>query len=184
MIAFFSTFDFSVEHMLFLSRTPLGVRLFSLVTELGGGVFVIAVLLITCIVLWKQRLLPYAIGASISVAGAVATSEILKRLVERARPPLEWHAVVETSYSFPSNHSTAAAALYGFLAYLVWHLAPQKWRGVVVALLVIIVLMIGFSRMYLGVHYPTDVFGGFVIGTLFALVGTYAAERIRAHRSD
>ena len=67
-------------------------------------------------------------------------------------------------------------ALYGFLAYLSWKLAPEKWRGVLVALFSAIIVLVGFSRLYLGVHYLSDVLAGYVIGGLFALAGTKLAQ--------
>lgn len=184
MIAFISSLDTSIEQALYAAQTPSGVRAFSLVTELGSVAFAIAVLVVACLFLWRKGHIGYVAGFTVSVIGAMAVSEILKRTIERARPPLEWHAVVETSYSFPSNHATIAAALYGFLAYIAWKLAPQKWRGALVALCALIILLVGFSRLYLGVHYPSDVVAGSILGGLFAFLGIRAAEKIRVHRSE
>ncbi len=183
MTSFISMLDFNIEQTLYAARTPLGVRAFSILTELGGGAVVVVVFVIACLLLWRSGHLHYAIGLFVSVGGAIAASEITKHLVGRARPPLLWHAVVETGYSFPSNHAAASAALYGFLAYLAWKLAPEKWRGVLVALFALMILLVGCSRLYLGVHYPSDVVGGFILGGLFVLVGWNVAKKIQTHRS-
>ncbi|MDP2648339.1 MAG: phosphatase PAP2 family protein [bacterium] len=175
--------DLAIEQWLYASRSPFGLYFFSFLTELGSGVVIASITALTVFLLWKKGYVGYAAGLFASVTGAIAVSELLKFLVHRARPPIEWHAVVETSYSFPSNHATASAALYGFLAYFAWQFAPKKWRGVLVALFVIIIGTTGFSRMYLGVHYPTDVLGGFIIGALFVLVGKYLPKIIQVRRS-
>lgn len=179
MIALISTLDTGIEQALFAARTPLGVRAFELITELGSGAFIVAALLIACFLLWKKGLFGYAIGIVVSLAGALAMSEIMKRLLERARPPQEWRAIIETGYSFPSNHATASAALYGFLAYLAWKLAPGKWRAILITLCALVILLVGFSRMYLGVHYLSDVLGGYLVGAFFAWLGTRAAEKFK-----
>lgn len=184
MIALNSFLDTSIEQMLYEAQTPFGVRVFSLVTELGSGAAVVVVAVLACLLLWRNGYLRYAFGLLAAVGGAIAVSEIIKRLVERARPPLEWHAVVETGYSFPSNHATAAAALYGFLVYLAWKLAPEKWRGILVAFSALVILLVGFSRLYLGVHYPSDVVAGFILGGLFAFLGARAARKIQMPRSE
>lgn len=183
MISFISSLDASIGQELYAAQTPFGVRAFSLITELGSVALAIAALVIACLLLWKKGRIEYAIGFAVSVLGAMAASEILKRLVERARPPEEWRAVVETGFSFPSNHAAIAAALYGFLAYLAWKLAPEKLRGALVALSMLLILLIGFSRLYLGVHYASDILGGLILGALFVALGIEAVRRIRAIRS-
>ena len=74
------------------------------------------------------------------------------------------HAVVEDGWSFPNGHATAAVALYGFLIYATWKFAPAPWRMPLTLLFSAIILLVGFSRAYLGVHYASDVIGGFAVG--------------------
>lgn len=100
----------------------------------------------------------------------VANSAI-KHLFMRARPTLE-HLVTETSYSFPSGHSTASVLLYGTILLLL----PQfiKKRTIYVPLQIVLgvsIFIIGVSRIYLGVHYPSDVVGGFCFGLAWLLMG-------------
>ena len=177
------SFDTSIEQILVAARTPFGVRAFSLLTELGGGAVVIVIAILASFLLWRKGYLEYAIGLFVSVGGAIIASEIVKRLVERTRPPLEWHAIVETGYSFPSNHTTAAAALYGFLAYAAWKCVPERWRAALMILFSTIILLVGFSRLYLGVHYPSDVLAGFIFGAIFVFVGARVAQIFQTRRS-
>lgn len=96
------------------------------------------------------------------IAGVV--NPLIKLLFLRERPSLE-HLVTENSFSFPSGHSTGSMIFYGTLIFLVpLFLTNKKAQRTVQGLLIFLIVMIGISRIYLGVHFPTDVLGGFCIG--------------------
>lgn len=174
-----TSWDSTILQTLLEMRTPFGIQLFAIITEFGSAAFAIVAAALICLYLWRRDLLAYAYGLVFAVGGAIGTSVVLKSIVERARPPVEWRAVVETGYSLPSNHATASAALYGFLAYIVWNAAPQKWRLPLIALCILAILLVGFSRIYLGVHYFSDILIGYVIGILFAWLGTLVVRAVR-----
>lgn len=111
--------------------------------------------------------------ALVSVALAdVTLNALLKAAFERDRPDL-WSLVADLqSYSFPSGHAMAAAAIYGFAAVVVARLVPRARAPLAVAT-PILVLAIGLSRIYLGVHWPTDVLAGFAAGAVLLLAATY-----------
>ena len=184
MMATILSLDTAIEQALYAARTPLGVRAFSLLTELGGGAVIAVLLICVSLAFWRSSQLRYVAGLWVSVGGAIIASELLKRLIERARPPVGWHAIVETGYSLPSNHATAAAALYGFLAYAALREAPERWRTTLVIFFLTIILLVGFSRLYLGVHYPTDVLGGFILGGLFVLVGAKVVQILQTRHFE
>lgn len=169
--------DMAAVQALYAIRTPFGVQIFSLVTDLGGALVVVAVMLAALYLLWKGKRWAYAVGLMVSLGGGMATSTILKALVERPRPPLFFHAIFETDYSFPSSHATAAVALYAFLAYSAWKL-DLKFRSAWIVLFSVVILAVGFSRVYLGVHYPSDVLGGYVVGGIFAWLGIRVAKKL------
>ncbi|TXK76981.1 phosphatase PAP2 family protein [Paenibacillus sp. N3.4] len=104
------------------------------------------------------------------IAGTAIFNQILKAIYHRARPNLH-HIIEETGYSFPSGHSMEAFALYASLAFLLWrHLATRRARTLTIIGCVIMILWIGLSRIYLGVHYPSDVIGAYLAsGFWFAL---------------
>lgn len=109
------------------------------------------------------------------LGGSALLNRILKAVFQRERPDI-YRLAEETGYSFPSGHSMAAFALYGALAYLLWaHTASNKGRTALVAVCLLLTLGIGLSRIYLGVHYPSDILGGyFASGVWLALtVGIY-----------
>ncbi|MEY4747430.1 MAG: hypothetical protein RLZZ416_479 [Candidatus Parcubacteria bacterium] len=169
--------NLQVVEWLAAARVPIGISFFSRFTEFGGVAVAVVVMAIAAFVLWRGKRWAHAVGLLIALAGALATSEVLKFLIQEARPPETLRAIVETGYSFPSNHATAAFALYGFLAWSLWDL-KRPMRAIGIAICLLFILLVGFSRIYLGVHYPLDVAGGYAIGAIFLLFGAYATRRL------
>ncbi len=95
------------------------------------------------------------------VAGTAILNQLLKIIFHRDRPSLH-RLIQETGYSFPSGHSMEAFALYAVLAFLLWrHVPTKRGRTTVILISIIMILLIGMSRIYLGVHYPSDVVGAY-----------------------
>jgi undecaprenyl-diphosphatase len=173
-------FDRSTAAYLHSIATPPLTTLFLVVTALGSletvallGVIVAAVLA------WRRRWL--YLGTWITaVAGSAALNHLLKGLFARPRPFFEHPLLVETSYSFPSGHAMESFVLYGMLAYFAV-LALESWRArtAVVFGAALLVLLIGFSRMYLGVHYFSDVVAGYAAGGVWLSTLITGAETIR-----
>jgi undecaprenyl-diphosphatase len=116
----------------------------------------------------------YRAGAKISAAllliatvGGLVLTTVLKSVFQRARPELFDSGYTASLYSFPSAHATIAVGFYGTLALLVAWRLKGFWRWVVAVTGVVLVLLIGFSRLYLGVHYPTDILAGFLAAPLW-----------------
>ncbi|GAF06649.1 type 2 phosphatidic acid phosphatase family protein [Paenibacillus pini JCM 16418] len=101
------------------------------------------------------------------LAGSEILNVILKMIFHRTRP--DTHRLIDISgFSFPSGHSMGAFSLYGVLAYLLWrHIPSAVMRVVWVIFCALMILMIGVSRIYLGVHYPSDVLGGYLISAFW-----------------
>lgn len=137
---------------------------FVAITQFGGVIFVIlATLVLTGYFLYTKAYRRAAIIAA-GVGGAALASVALKLVFERPRPDLwEW-IVTETSFSFPSGHSVASASLAISLMIVFWY---TKWRTVALIGGAFYVALVGFSRMYLGVHYPTDVIGGWLLALVW-----------------
>ncbi len=132
------------------------------VTVLGYYWVVIPLLAVAAYAFYRKGRTISARLLVVSTVGGIVLTSVLKDVFERARPDLFESAYVESSYSFPSGHATMAVGFYGTLTLLVaWRLRGLRRWAVVLAGLVL-VLLIGFSRMYLGVHYPTDVLAGFL----------------------
>jgi undecaprenyl-diphosphatase len=104
------------------------------------------------------------------VAGSAdAISFILKDIFHRSRPDV-LRLVTENSYSFPSAHSLVSICFYGIIIYLVIKMLKGKSRYIVTSLLVLLIILIGLSRIYLGVHYFSDIIGGYCIGFIWLIV--------------
>ena len=137
------------------------------VTYLGSGVIVLPVMAIAAAVCVRNSSPRDALMLVVVVAGAFLLYTTIKDLVDRPRPPVP-HLTNAGGASFPSGHSTQAAAIYGALAYLVARHRPRMNALLIWVGAALMTLMIGWSRLFLGVHYPSDVAGGLLIGALWA----------------
>ena len=180
MIALITSFDQQVLQYLFAHRDVATTLSFINISELGSTIFVVGIGIIIGLLLLLRRNIPLATSFAVSIIGGGAAALVLKEVVRRARPDAIYQAYLETGYSFPSGHATLAAALYGSLMYLAWHTIPSR-AGRIVAILVLAVVigLIAFSRLYLGVHYVSDVLGGLVLGGGFAWLGNRVSHRMR-----
>lgn len=179
MMGYLTGLDMPVLQYLALHRDITTSLSFIGLTELGSTVFVCGVALCVGIALAYRRKVVYAIALGISVLGAGATALLVKEVVRRARPERALQAYQETGFSFPSGHATLAAAFYGFLLYLVWRMMPPGLaRTATVSVLTALIALIAFSRLYLGVHYLSDVIGGLLLGGLFVWIGSVVVRKL------
>ncbi len=121
----------------------------------------------------------------ISVAGGTALNDLLKYFFDRPRPDLALHSAQVFTSSFPSGHAAVSAVVYLTLGALLARDAPSVGvRIYVMAVAMFLVFVVGLSRIYLGVHYPTDVLAGWCIGSAWALTCWLTADRLRIGRAD
>ncbi|HTK39745.1 MAG TPA: phosphatase PAP2 family protein [Patescibacteria group bacterium] len=154
---------------------------FSTFTNIGGVVGV-AVLVVGFMALYLyRREYRHAIIFFSCVSGAILANLVLKLIFQRTRPDLWTHLVTETSFSFPSGHSMASSAIGFALIAIYWN---TKYRWFVVAAALLYVLFVGLSRLYLGVHYPTDVVGGWSASAAWTAVVVYVTARYHKKVSD
>lgn len=119
----------------------------------------------------------------IIVAGTAILNVLLKLCFVRQRPDLH-RLIQETGYSFPSGHSMEAFALYASLAFLLWrHLSTRTGRSIIIILCVVMIILIGISRIYLGVHYPSDVFGGYLASGVYFTLGVWLFQWYKEYRA-
>lgn len=158
---------------------PAVVAVFQVITSLGStpGLTAFAIAVALALATLRRRLL--ARLWLIVVSGGLL-HHALKALFPRLRPQFSDPFVTEASSSFPSGHSMAALIGYGLLAYLVWLAVPRrKLRLAAIAVIALVVIAIGFSRLYLGAHYLTDVIGGYAAGTVWLSASISGIELIR-----
>ena len=146
------------------------------VTTLGYYRVVLPLLAVISLAFYLRGWRLSAIMLAVSTAGGIFLTTVLKVLFRRARPEIIDSGYTAGFYSFPSGHATVAVGFYGALALiLAYHLRGPARRAVLL-LGAAVVLLIGFSRLYLGVHYPTDVLVGYLAAPLWlvSVGGVYA----------
>ncbi|NMG08394.1 phosphatase PAP2 family protein [Brasilonema sp. UFV-L1] len=149
-------------------HTPLLDRIMLGITFLGDPTFLLLICLGLGTGLLRYKRRTQATTLSIAAIGAVSLNCFLKLLFGRARPDL-WDWIINVGHhSFPSGHAMVSMVIYGFLGYILAKEFP-KWRGRIFALTVVLIVAIGFSRLYLGVHWPTDVVAGYAVGLVWLL---------------
>ncbi len=168
---------------------PIGPRWFEEsmrdVTALGGFTLltVLAVASVLLLVFHNRKREAFIFGATVILAQV--STELLKALYDRPRPSLVAHGSYVYSQSFPSGHSTAAAATFLTLATVVASVEPRRRTKVLIyGLAMIFVIAVGVSRVYLGVHWPTDVLGGWTLGASWALVAWVALSLTRPRSEE
>lgn len=160
--------DEGVTEFVLSFRSDALTRYFAFVTDLGDRY---AYLVITVVLagyhFFKHRSWKFVVQLSTVLILATLSNVVLKQVINRQRPVLE-HLVTVNTLSYPSGHSMAAMAFYGFLVYLCLRYRMPQWlRICLVAILILLILSIGVSRIYLGVHFPTDVAAGFIGGLIW-----------------
>lgn len=149
---------------------------FKFITFLGGGIFLI-LLTICLLVLIKDKAIKLSIVLNLCMS-AIISNYLLKLIFKRERP-LDM-IIYESGYSFPSCHAFVATSFYGLLMYYIWKSnLSKRFKFIIIFLMISITVLIGVSRIYLGVHYPTDVLGGFVSGIIYLIVFVEVFYRVK-----
>ncbi len=157
-------FDHQAVDTLHEHTTPTGIDLFKLITWWGSpGLRVISLIAIVYLIA-RTRWADFFTALAV-IGGGELLNILLKDLFDRPRPIWNRTIITADSPAFPSGHAMSSLLIYSFLVILLWHLARNRpARVILVAAAVVLVGLIGFSRVYLGVHYPTDVLGGYAMG--------------------
>jgi undecaprenyl-diphosphatase len=147
-----------------------------LVTALGDYYVVVPLLAVAVFVFYRRGWRLSAVLLVVSTGGSVVLTPVLKGVFQRARPELIESGYQASFYSFPSGHATVAVGFYGMLTVILAYRLRGAARWAVAVCGLLLVLLIGFSRLYLGVHYPTDILAGYLSALLWLVCvgGVYA----------
>ncbi len=170
-----SFFDDHVYSFIISIKSNSITKIFKALTFLCSEWFIICATILLVIFVKRKKNKLYIVG---NLTGCVILNQVLKHIIRRARP-VGINLIKENGFSYPSGHSMVSLAFYGFLIYLIikadWN---KKIKLLLVIVLSIIILLIGISRIYLGVHYPSDVLSGFSLSLTYLLLSIYLYEKI------
>ncbi len=177
------TLDTTTREWLIERRSPGLTAVMTAITTLGSSPVLVSLAFGVTVWLGVGHRRREALLVGGTTIGALVLGPLLKNVIERARPQGA-HLVLVNSWAYPSGHSLTSTAVIGVLTTLaVSRMATRTARFVVVALGVVLVVAVGVSRIYLGVHWPTDVLAGWLIGSAWLVVCLIVHERLRAREA-
>lgn len=167
--------DTAVSQAVYGIHTPWLTKIAIAATTLGEPALLFALSMIMSAVLLLRRQWIDAIALAVAAAGGTGLNFWLKHLFARDRPAL-WERIVEVDfYSFPSGHAMISLIVYGFLGYWFARHYPSRWKSIA-SFTTILIFAIGFSRLYLGVHWLTDIVAGYAAGLVWLIACLLAME--------
>ena len=170
------TLDMVVYRLVILNlrSEPLTV-IMKVITNLSSAYVLIAIT-IGILLFVKNKKVGLCVASNLVITTLL--NQLLKYIIQRPRPD-GYRLIAESGYSFPSGHSMVSMAFYGLIIYLIWKMVKnKKIKYISCGILGLLIPMIGFSRIYLGVHYASDVIGGFAISIVYLLLFTNIARTV------
>lgn len=171
-------FDSWIRGLMLSIRSEALTPVVTAVTHLGDANTIIA--LCGFMLLWKRTRFELGVPISCAALATVTVQTFFKNLIARSRPPVESFLIAQGGFSFPSGHSCSSLVFYGFLFYLLFHKTVDKSvYKMLVWVLPAVPVLIGLSRIYLGVHYPTDVLAGWSLGLCMLMLAISTLRKIK-----
>jgi len=159
--------DQSVHSYILSIRNNSLTNILIIITNISSA-YALIVLSIILLAIIKNKKIPLLI--SINLICAFITNQIAKSIFTRPRP-LGINLIEESGFSYPSGHAMVSMSYFGFIAYLLYKKQPNKITKIIlITTLFLTIITIGFSRIYLGVHYLSDVIGGFLLSTIYLII--------------
>lgn len=155
--------------------SPILTEMMRGLSWIGSPLVLVPTITLVVGLLWKRGQKDDSLLVAAAALGGVTLDEVMKLHFKRLRPEVPWAFVHEHSFSFPSGHSVMAMVVYGVIVYKTQDKLRGPWaRAALMAGAFLMVLGIGFSRVYLGAHYPSDVAGGYFVGAVWlaAVIGS------------
>ena len=164
-------YDFVSKNIISKEMTPF----IKFITWFGSTIGIIIMTIISMTMIRDKKI---NILLTVCLILGTIINNVIKLIFARERPDIN-PLMVEDTYSFPSGHSMMSMILYGYLIYLVYnHFKISKYKWLIVLGLSILIFSIGFTRIYLGVHYVSDVIGGFVLGIAYLIIYIDVSKKI------
>ena len=149
-------------------------NIIKIITNIGGTIIIVVVTMLSLFIFRNKKI---NICIILNLLGIFILNNVLiKNIIARDRPT-GINIIEENGYSFPSGHAAISTVVYGYLIYLIYnYVSNKKLKYVLISILSIIVLVVGLTRIYLGVHYTSDVLGGYLLGISYLLIFTYVTR--------
>lgn len=159
--------QFDLRFTTIIQQWPEWVRFFMLsATFVGQPVFTVGFGAVVAVFGLSRANMPLLYSGLVIIA-TFYTGFLTKLLFQRDRPITDYVLAMHfETFSFPSGHAVGSTVAYGLLAYLVWQWLPQPWSYIVCGLFVLLIVVVGLSRIYLGAHFPSDVIAGWLLGSV------------------
>lgn len=156
--------DTIVYESLMKFRTNNLTSIVKVITQVGGPLVLITLAVLS--LFSKDKKYPKLIISNLVLSFGI--NQILKRVIRRSRPNI-LRLTTESGFSYPSGHSMVSICFYGLIIYLLYK-SNIKYKKIYISILSIFILVIGISRIYLGVHYFSDIIGGYLFGLLYLFI--------------
>ena len=167
----YERFDAFIHNSVMKLHSELTTRVMKTFTFCGSTAFIVGLALGLFIVIMIKKRKSVAFSTVGTLIVSTLANNIIKLIIRRPRPV--YMTVVENTFSYPSGHKMASTTLYGFLIYLIVKSdMPRKYKIFYGTALGILILCVGMSRIYLGAHYFSDIFGGFILSLSLLLIFT------------
>lgn len=149
-------------------------NIIKIITNIGATIIIAVVTILSLFIFRKKKI---DICIILNLLGIFILNNVLiKNIIARDRPT-GINIIEENGYSFPSGHAAISTVVYGYLIYLIYnYVSNKKLKYVLISILSIIILVVGLTRIYLGVHYTSDVLGGYLLGISYLLIFTYVTR--------
>lgn len=178
-----AAFDDAVRFFFYDMRSDALTSAAKAITYLGNWQSVTVLCIILLII--KPTRVKYGVPVSAGAISVTVINKIIKNLVRRDRPDQIYHLIKQGGYSFSSGHSITSMFVFGILIYLVRvNMQNRTAANVLTVILAIPMVCIGLSRIYLGVHYPTDVLAGWALGVAVMMIVIEISDRISRRSQD
>lgn len=169
-----TNFDTNIYKIITYHTSDIETKIFKIITFFASeyGVLLVTIL---CFILIKNKRYCYYIFLSAIIT--VLLNYSLKIIFMRQRP-LDLMIIEESGYSFPSGHAMLSLGFYGFIIYIIRNLnINSSLKSLLTTLLCLLIILIGSSRIYLGVHYPSDIIAGYLVSSSFLIIYTHIIGR-------
>lgn len=174
-------FDTTIYNFIISIKSPFFTETFKIITFFASPIFLIILSALLFFIFKNKK---YGLLSLVNLIVVVIVNQILKFIFTRPRP-FEWMLIEESGYSFPSGHAMVSMGFYGMLIFLIWQTNITKTKKKIwTIILSILILLIGISRIYLGVHYGSDIIGGFVLTLSYLIIATSAVTYYLKYRRN